>query len=164
MYGTTNAQVFLQEDVSGYRRYIAINPTEKLNFEAFKEQLPQLWAEAAVLYHQGARYWQIEHKPSIDEHVATDPMHERVHDFLVEFTAEKNSRHRVSVKGRPHWEFKPVDICDYVGISQNSPKAHMELANWLIHYGGEKKSNGIGQRGVRVWRFREDILFNNLGK
>lgn len=60
MYGTTNEKYFLQEDATGYRRYMVLEATKHMDWDAFREEVPQLWAEASVYHRGGESFGSIE--------------------------------------------------------------------------------------------------------
>jgi hypothetical protein len=165
IYGTTNNKQFLQEDKSGYRRYAPIEVNVMLDWDGFKQELPQLWAEAATLHLAGEPYVSIDAEmPNKKEYITDDPVKEKLIAFLEDWCAEPGaSKWHGLVDGVPCWEFRLKDAYEFMGMEHNtSPKMAAEISNWLVSWGGVRVNNGIGRRGIRCWRFRADELRQHL--
>jgi len=54
LYGTSNDDHFLINDATGMRRFKPVKVHTQMDFEAFKLEIPQLWAEAAARLNTGA--------------------------------------------------------------------------------------------------------------
>lgn len=166
IYGTTNSKHFLQEDSTGYRRYAAIEVNGMFNFEGFKQELPQLWAQAYAEYRDGAEFTNIETKIDKSKYVEDDPLREKIEAFLEDWTAEPSSSQWYGeLQGEYYWEFRPIDLYEIANIgSVTSPKIAKKVKEILTEYGGAKVPNRIGHNGVRVWRFKAADLDAALGR
>lgn len=85
MYGCGNNNDFLQNDPTGYRRYVIITIDRKLDFKALEEERWQLWAEALHLYQMGTiDFSQVAGATEVAQsHVIDDPLADKISEFLL---------------------------------------------------------------------------------
>ena len=154
IYGTSNASSFLAEDRSGYRRYMPVTVPRKLNFDGFKQELPQLWTEAAKRQLDGEPYWEITaHDPHKEDYIVADPVSDQVAQFLVEWCS-KGSKFHVEIHGKSQWEFKLLDFARWAGEESKltSKVWAREVTNHITGYGATKVTN-LKTQGGRGFRF-----------
>lgn len=84
--GTTNQDSYLK-DHTGNRRYWPIGCTQ-LDADALRDDRDQLWAEAALLYELGHRWWPGEHEKHLfsdeqEKRFSADVWEDVLHEFLL---------------------------------------------------------------------------------
>lgn len=137
MYGCGNTHNFLQEDPSGYRRYVVINIDCILDFKGLEEERWQLWAEAYDRYQSEAiDVSQIEGATQVaQEYVADDPLGDQVESFLNEFE-----------RLAPGQAFGMLQVFQGIGREHDMLNVSMKriITNRLIQLGYER---GVFKRG-----------------
>ena len=142
MYGCGNTHHFLQEDNSGYRRYVVINIDRMLDFEGLKAERWQLWAEALTLVGE------------IDVS-QVDGATERAQEYVMESPLKHQIMEFINL--REEKTFAYADFLKAVGREKETQNRSLQkdFANSMIALGYEKKNGlrfGGNPNGRTGWR------------
>jgi predicted P-loop ATPase len=180
LVGTTNERGW-HKDETGGRRYWPLICDKPINNDWLSKNREQLFAEAKVLYHSGASWWDVpedEQRRRVMDHYTADLWETRIHAWLERSELwtghpECNVTKRVgdprANEAGAHWGtlITTDRICIEalgVGVEHADRRTALRIGKVMEKLGYEQKSVRVGSKFVRVWSVTHPELTSGVQK